>query len=67
MRELDFSEGNLPNRWLGVKSIWAAMQAEVTRHLKGKLEGIMRAEDVVVTGGGRSGGGIATGVIAGIY
>jgi len=44
MRELDFSERNLHNRWLGVKAIWAAMQEEVTRHVQRKLERAMRAE-----------------------
>lgn len=44
MRELDFSEKNLRNRWRGVKPIWDAIQGEVKRHVKRNLERAMRAE-----------------------
>ncbi len=46
MRELDFSEKNLRNRWLGVNSIWYSIQGEVKRFVKRRLE---RAMDVEVT------------------
>ena len=29
MRELDFSESNLRNRWLGVKDIWKQMSMQI--------------------------------------
>jgi hypothetical protein len=28
-REMDFSEGNLRNRWFGVKGIWKEIEGEV--------------------------------------
>lgn len=37
-REMDFSESNLWNRWLGVKGIWKEMEGEVKRHIKVRLE-----------------------------
>jgi putative transposase len=44
MREMDFSEGNLRNRWLGVKSIWAAIQGETKRYVKRRLERALELE-----------------------
>jgi len=44
MRELDFSDGNLRNRWLGVNHIWAAIQGEVLGVVKREVELILRAE-----------------------
>jgi putative transposase len=44
MREMDFSERNVVNRWLGVKSIWSAIQGETKRHVKGRLERAMSVE-----------------------
>ena len=38
MREMDFSERNLRNRWLGVKEFWAAMQRETKQLVKVRLE-----------------------------
>ena len=46
MRELDFSEKNLRNRWLGVNSIWYPIQGEVKKFVKRRLE---RAMDVELT------------------
>jgi putative transposase len=37
-REMDFSESNLGNRWLGVKSIWKEIQGEAKRFVKIRLE-----------------------------
>lgn len=44
MREMDFTEKNLRNRWLGVNTIWYAIQGEVCRHVKRYLERAMAAE-----------------------
>lgn len=44
MRELDFSEGNLWNRWLGVKAIWEMIQGEVTKSVKVTLERVLKEE-----------------------
>lgn len=44
MRELDFTERNLRNRWLGVKGIWDQMHFEVRRYIKRRLESIMRID-----------------------
>jgi len=44
MREMDFSEGNLRNRWLGVKSIWAAIQGETKQYVKSRLERALELE-----------------------
>jgi len=41
MREIDFSEDNLGNRWLGVKGIWNLMQGEVKRLVKVGLERVL--------------------------
>ena len=38
MREVDFSEANLWNRWFGVKSIWKEIQGEAKRFVKVRLE-----------------------------
>jgi hypothetical protein len=38
MREMNFSESNLGNRWLGVKSIWRQIQGEVKRVIKFQIE-----------------------------
>jgi putative transposase len=38
MREMDFSESNLSNRWLGVKGIWKLLEGEVKRRVKYCLE-----------------------------
>jgi transposase-like protein len=38
MREMDFSESNLSNRWLGVKGIWKLLEGEVKRFVKIHLE-----------------------------
>jgi len=35
---MDFSEGNLRNRWLGVKSIWAVLHEETKQYVKSRLE-----------------------------
>jgi putative transposase len=44
MREMDFSEKNLRNRWLGVNSIWHLIQGEVKQYVKSTLERVMRQE-----------------------
>lgn len=44
MREMDFSEKNLANRWLGVKGMWDLLQGETRRFVKGRLERLMRVE-----------------------
>lgn len=44
MREMDFSEANLANRWLGVKSIWKEIQGEARRFIKIRLERALLAE-----------------------
>lgn len=38
MRELDFSEKNVVNRWMGVNSIWSAIQGEAKTLVKRHLE-----------------------------
>jgi len=38
MREMDFSESNLRNRWLGVKGFWREIHREVKRSIKVSLE-----------------------------
>ncbi len=38
MREMDFSESNLGNRWLGVKGIWNLMQGGTNKFVKFGLE-----------------------------
>lgn len=44
MRELDFTENNLRNRWLGVKGIWNQMHKEVKRYIKRRLEASLRID-----------------------
>lgn len=44
MRELDFTEKNLRNRWLGVKSIWSLIQGETRTFVKRRLERAMDSE-----------------------
>jgi len=44
MRELDFTEKNLRNRWLGVKGIWEQMHFEVRKYIKRRLESVMRID-----------------------
>jgi len=53
MREMDFSESNLWNRWLGVKSIWKEIQGETKRFIKGRLERALVLEQRVCVGCGR--------------
>ena len=38
MREMDFSESNLFNRWCGVNTIWRLLEGEVKRQVKVSLE-----------------------------
>jgi transposase-like protein len=38
MREMDFSESNLFNRWCGVNTIWKLLEGEVKRRVKFSLE-----------------------------
>jgi len=44
MRELDFTDKNLRNRWLGVNSIWHLIQGETKRFVKRRLERAMQVE-----------------------
>jgi len=44
MREMDFSERNLRNRWLGVKGFWKLMQGEAKRLVKVGLERVLVIE-----------------------
>jgi len=44
MREMDFSQKNLANRWLGVKGMWDLLQGETKQFVKRRLESFMRAE-----------------------
>lgn len=53
MREVDFSERNEHNRWLGVKSIWQAIQGEVKRYVRGELQRLMRVDVTAYLGCGR--------------
>lgn len=53
MREMDFSEGNIRNRWLGVKGIWDEIQGETKRFIKGQLERAMGFEVCDRVGCGR--------------
>jgi len=53
MREMDFSESNLGNRWLGVKGIWKEIQGEVKRDIKFRLERAMLVEQRKRVGCGR--------------
>jgi putative transposase len=53
MREMDFSERNLGNRWLGVKGIWRLIEGEVKRLTKGHLERALVWEQGLRVGCGR--------------
>ncbi len=44
MRELDFTEKNLRNRWLGVNSIWHLIEGETKDFVKRRLERAMHSE-----------------------
>jgi len=44
MREMDFSDKNVVNRWLGVKGMWELLQGETKQFVKRRLEGFMRVE-----------------------
>ena len=44
MREMDFSEKNVVNRWLGVKGMWDLLQGETRQFVKHRLESFMRIE-----------------------
>jgi len=44
MRELDFTEGNVFNRWLGVNSIWRDVHFEVKRYVKRRIERVMKID-----------------------
>ena len=44
MREMDFSEENVGNRWLGVKDFWSLMHGEVRGYIKRHLEAVLRVE-----------------------
>jgi transposase-like protein len=52
-RELDFSEGNLANRWFGVKGFWKEMEEEVKRRTKLRLERALVVEQGRRVGCGR--------------
>ena len=53
MREVDFSERNLRNRWLGVKGFWKQIQGEVKQFIKFNLERALVLEQRVSVGCGR--------------
>jgi len=53
MREMDFSEKNVVNRWLGVNSIWSAIQGETKALVKRRLERALVLEATVQIGCGR--------------
>jgi len=53
MREMDFSEKNLRNRWLGVNSIWRQLEGETKHFVKVRLERAMRLEVTAHVGCGR--------------
>jgi len=53
MREMDFSESNLANRWLGVKGIWKLIEGEVKRLIKVRLERALILEQRDCVGCGR--------------
>ena len=52
-REMDFSEGNLRNRWFGVKGIWKEIEGEVKRFVKIGLERALVLEQGRRVGCGR--------------
>lgn len=53
MREIDFSDKNLRNRWLGVNSIWSAIQDETKALVKRRLERALVLEATAQVGCGR--------------
>lgn len=53
MREMDFSERNLRDRWLGVKGFWREIRGEVNRLIKVKLERVLKREQGIRVGCGR--------------
>jgi putative transposase len=53
MREMDFSEKNLRNRWLGVKGFWNLLEGEVKRLTKRHLERTLLWEQRMRVGCGR--------------
>jgi transposase-like protein len=53
MREVDFSESNLRNRWLGVNSIWKQLQGETKRFIKVRLERALVLEQRICVGCGK--------------
>jgi putative transposase len=53
MREMDFSEKNLRNRWLGVKGFWNLLEGEVKRLTKKQLERTLLWEQRMRVGCGR--------------
>ena len=44
MREMDFTERNVANRWMGVKSIWRDMHFEAKRYIKRYLESSLQID-----------------------
>jgi transposase-like protein len=53
MREMDFSEKNVVNRWMGVNSIWSAIQGEMKALVKVRLERALALEVTQRVGCGR--------------
>lgn len=53
MREMDFSENNLFNRWCGVNTVWRQLEGETKRFVKRHLERAMRVEVRAQVGCGR--------------
>lgn len=53
MREMDFSERNLRNRWLGVNSVGHAIRGEAKHFVKVRLERAMCLEVTAQVGCGR--------------
>ncbi len=52
-REMDFSEGNLRNRWFGVNSFWKEIEGEAKRFAKVRLERALMVEQGRRVGCGR--------------
>ena len=53
MREMDFSENNLFNRWCGVNTVWRQLEGETKRFVKRYLERALRVEVTTQVGCGR--------------
>jgi len=53
MREMDFSESNLRNRWFGVNIFWRELQGETKRFVKVRLERALAVEQGRRVGCGR--------------